>query len=196
MAELLLRLRDREVNRVPVETTRVTIGRDPACNVVIDNPAVSRSHAVMIYVDKQFRIRDSSTGGLTVNGKAVRDSVLSYGDVIGIGKFELQLLKTSAEESLEVAPPKPAALSSLVDTVRPPPTAAKPAATTDVKSEAASPAEPAAEAKADPEPARASTLAIIDWRTIAIFAGVALLMTVTMLASAIWMLENGILNLE
>src|SRR5689334_22441384 len=100
MAEILLRLRDREVSRTPIATTRITLGRDPSCDVVIDNPAISRTHATLIYVDNQFRIRDNSANGLTVNGKGVKDSVLVYNDVIGIGKFELVLMKSAKEEPL------------------------------------------------------------------------------------------------
>lgn len=96
MAEFVLRLRDRELSRTQIRNTRITLGRDLGSDVVIDNPSVSRTHAIMIYVDEKFRIRDDSANGMTVNGKQTKDSLLNYGDVIGIGKFEI-VLQPSAE---------------------------------------------------------------------------------------------------
>lgn len=93
--------------------TRITMGRDASSDVVIDNPGVSRTHAILIYVDNNFRIRDAdSQNGLTVNGTAVKDAVLNYGDVIGLGKFELVLLNTGDDLNLKAgaqrkAKPKP-----------------------------------------------------------------------------------------
>jgi len=102
MAEIQLRLRGREVSRTPIVNTRITMGRDASSDVVIDNPAVSRTHAILIYVDNKFRIRDAdSENGLTVNGTAVKDAVLNYGDVIGLGKFELVLLDTGEALNLK-----------------------------------------------------------------------------------------------
>jgi pSer/pThr/pTyr-binding forkhead associated (FHA) protein len=102
MAELLLTLREREISRVPVTHTRVIIGRDATCDVVIDNAGVSRNHAVVVFVEGEFRVRDTeSQNGITVNGKRVAEATLEYGDVIGIGKFELKLRETEDEVELE-----------------------------------------------------------------------------------------------
>ena len=92
MAELLLTLREREISRTPVTHTRVVIGRDATCDVVIDNAGVSRNHAVVVFVEGEFRVRDS---------KRVAEATLEYGDVIGIGKFELKLCETDDEVELE-----------------------------------------------------------------------------------------------
>src|ERR1044071_4055894 len=98
MAELVLSLRDRELSRIPITHAKLTVGRDAACDVVIDNAGVSRNHAVILYMDDEFRVRDmDSQNGITVNGRQVKDAVLRYGDVIGIGKFEMKLLETFEE---------------------------------------------------------------------------------------------------
>ena len=102
MAELLLTLREREISRTPVTHTRVIIGRDATCDVVIDNAGVSRNHAVVVFVEGEFRVRDTeSQNGITVNGKRVAEATLEYGDVIGVGKFELKLCETDDEVELE-----------------------------------------------------------------------------------------------
>jgi pSer/pThr/pTyr-binding forkhead associated (FHA) protein len=94
-AELVLSLRDRELSRTAITHTRLTVGRETNCDVVIDNAGVSRNHAIILYLDNAFRVRDNdSQNGITVNGKPVKDCELVYGDVIGIGKFELKLLET------------------------------------------------------------------------------------------------------
>jgi len=111
MAELLLKLRDREISRTPITHTRVIIGREATCDVVIDNAGVSRNHAVIVFLDGDFRIRDNdSQNGVTVNGKRVRESTLQYGDVVGIGKFELQLCETGDENELRAGSAAKAAL--------------------------------------------------------------------------------------
>ena len=102
MAELVLSLRDRELSRTPITHAKLTVGRDATCDVVIDNAGVSRNHAVVLYMDDEFRVRDmDSQNGITVNGKPVKDCVLRYGDVIGIGKFEVKLLETFADITIE-----------------------------------------------------------------------------------------------
>lgn len=101
MAELLLKLRDREISRTPIKHMRIVIGRDATCDVVIDNAGVSRNHAVVLFDEGEFRIRDTeSQNGITVNGKRVNETTLNYGDVIGVGKFELQLIETADEVEL------------------------------------------------------------------------------------------------
>jgi pSer/pThr/pTyr-binding forkhead associated (FHA) protein len=189
MAELVLRLRERELSRFPIVHTRVTLGRDQESDVVIDNVSVSRTHAVLIYVDNHFRVRDNSANGLTVNGNAVKDAVLNYGDVIGIGKFEVVLQK-SAEEQPPTTP-KPAKPSKTSDagleTLRPA-RMTKPEPVPAVSTEQLA-AEAVAAIAAPPK-------ALIDWSTILKIAGVGLFLIVAALAGAIWALENKIIDIS
>jgi pSer/pThr/pTyr-binding forkhead associated (FHA) protein len=105
MAELVLSLRDRELSRTPITHAKLTVGRDATCDVVIDNAGVSRTHAVVLYMDDEFRVRDmDSQNGITLNGKPIKDCVLKYGDVVGIGKFEMKLLETFEEHTIEAGP--------------------------------------------------------------------------------------------
>lgn len=107
MAELLLRLRDRELKRVPILSARMSVGRDAASDLMIDNAGVSRTHALVLYVDDAYRVQDAeSQNGITVNGKRVQEASLTYGDIIGIGKFEIELLKSAhAPQNVELAKP-------------------------------------------------------------------------------------------
>jgi pSer/pThr/pTyr-binding forkhead associated (FHA) protein len=88
MSELVVTLKGRELSRVPITKTDTAIGRDPACEVRIDNLGVSRTHAVVRYRNLAFRVFDhGSANGLMVNGERVDGHPLRDGDEIQVGKF-------------------------------------------------------------------------------------------------------------
>jgi len=90
MPELVVFLRSREVGRTPILQSETTIGRDQDADVVIDNPGVSRTHAVVAFTDGAFVVRDAgSQNGITVNGRKVREAPLSDGDIVGVNKFKI-----------------------------------------------------------------------------------------------------------
>lgn len=103
MAELVLRLRDREMARVGIVKTTMTVGRDNTSDLVIDNAAVSRTHATVSFSEGAYRVRDEgSENGITLNGRRVRKAALDYGDVIGIGKFEIEIVDSYHEPMHQV----------------------------------------------------------------------------------------------
>ena len=63
------------------------LGRAPECAVCIDDPAVSRSHALITVRGTGVTVEDlGSRNGVTVNGKkALEPTALAEGDEIGIG---------------------------------------------------------------------------------------------------------------
>jgi two-component system, cell cycle response regulator len=65
----------------------VRIGRDATCQVILDDPHISRVHAEIFFRNgNQIVIRDAgSTNGIFVNGKRVTEQVLGDGDKILIG---------------------------------------------------------------------------------------------------------------
>lgn len=68
----------------------VTIGRDKAASIVLDDPECSRIHTAIRYWDDIFVIRDmGSSNGTFVNGKKVEVTKLDPGDTIKIGNTEL-----------------------------------------------------------------------------------------------------------
>ncbi len=73
--------------------TQWVIGRDAACDVVLDDTATSRKHA-RLYLDDlgQFWVQDlQSKNGTTLNGNPVSTSRIQTGDRIGIGGCLLSL---------------------------------------------------------------------------------------------------------
>lgn len=64
----------------------LTLGRDPANQVAIDDVSVSRRHCMIARDGERFIIRDlGSHNGTFVNGSAVEERVLNNGDRISIG---------------------------------------------------------------------------------------------------------------
>lgn len=71
----------------------VVIGRDDDCDIVLDDPLVSRRHATVICSDAELWVDDlASRNGVQVNGERVKSRQrLEVGDVLRIGGQELRL---------------------------------------------------------------------------------------------------------
>lgn len=68
---------------------QITIGRE-GNEITLENPQVSRHHAVIDRVDGRHVLRDvGSTNGTFVNGRRITQHTLSRGDIIQIGAFKL-----------------------------------------------------------------------------------------------------------
>ncbi|MBN2529864.1 MAG: FHA domain-containing protein [Deltaproteobacteria bacterium] len=72
---------------------RFDIGRSLDCNLVLDDPSVSRVHATIIRKKDQLLLEDrGSRNGCTLNGKQVSGMIpLKDGDVIGIGHQQVTI---------------------------------------------------------------------------------------------------------
>jgi pSer/pThr/pTyr-binding forkhead associated (FHA) protein len=90
MAELTLKLKDREIKTIPITKREVVIGRDPENELFIDNIGISRSHARIILKDDYFVLYDNgSSNGTFVNNQKVSEHRLAHGDEIQIGKYKI-----------------------------------------------------------------------------------------------------------
>src|SRR6266508_6356784 len=68
---------------------QITIGREGS-EIVLENPQVSRQHAVIDRMGGRHLLRDvGSTNGTFVNGQRITQHPLARGDVIQIGAFKL-----------------------------------------------------------------------------------------------------------
>lgn len=71
-------------------TDRVTCGRHPDCDIVLDDPSVSRRHAEIRRANGAHLLLDlSSSNGTWVAGEQVMQHLLRDGEVIGIGDHHL-----------------------------------------------------------------------------------------------------------
>lgn len=92
MRHWTLMLKDDPVQRFAInEGSTVTIGRTTEADIVLDNPSVSRIHAVVELESGENYITDiSSTNGTWVNGQRISSRTwLKDKDHIMIGKFQM-----------------------------------------------------------------------------------------------------------
>jgi len=86
-------------DKLPLARYENSIGRSKHCDVVLNYPAVSRLHAVIVHRRQGWVIIDTgSRGGTKLNGKPLeRRMFLKHGQVIAFGEFEFMFY--IAEES-------------------------------------------------------------------------------------------------
>ncbi len=79
------------VERVRLDKPVLTLGRDPSCDLVLDNLAVSRLHAQIRQADGTYVLFDlKSTNGTYVNGQRVEvQRPLNVGDEIRIASYKI-----------------------------------------------------------------------------------------------------------
>ena len=102
---------------------KTTMGREPANDVVVPEPGVSRSHAEIVKSDKGFGLRDlQSTNGTFVNQERISDKehILQDGDTIRLGASKvLVLFRHSAAETIQMTLVQPTVPpTSLEETVK------------------------------------------------------------------------------
>ena len=156
-------------HEVVLEGTVAILGRDPSCDLVLNDVKCSRRHAVVEAGPQGLAIRDSgSANGVFLNGKKVDRAPLNDGDVFRLGDVTLTVLPEDMPGTLVMGP------DELPAGTPPPRAAARPLAPSP-----AAPARPAAAAlrntetvpphfrpatappRARPEPQRPLTLTVL-----------------------------------
>lgn len=76
--------------RFYLDRPRLTVGRDPASGIFLNDITVSREHAVLTLTGGEVTIEDvGSLNGVYVNGASVTRTVLTDGDSVQIGRFQM-----------------------------------------------------------------------------------------------------------
>ena len=88
--------------RLPVTHWETLLGRSKNCDVVLNYPTISRSHAVLTrYDDGSWTVSDvGSKGGIQVNGQDTKMAVVSDGDTITLGGISFQLLPINKKQEV------------------------------------------------------------------------------------------------
>lgn len=87
---LIVKLKNRPLRTYTFKGNKLTIGRQPQNDIVIDNLSVSRRHAAITSSDGGFVLKDlESKNGTYLNGKSVDQAQLKEGDTITIGKYNI-----------------------------------------------------------------------------------------------------------
>jgi hypothetical protein len=90
----------------PLKPGETTLGRSTAAQIVLPDESffVSRLHCALRATPDRVQVADlSSTNGLLVNGKKVKEAVLQHLDTFQIGAFVLQFLSASQAPELQPA---------------------------------------------------------------------------------------------
>ena len=68
----------------------MTLGRGMDCEFVLDQPSISRKHAMLRKIGEHFVVEDLDTGnGTLVNGQKVFRHYLQHNDVVSIGDYRI-----------------------------------------------------------------------------------------------------------
>lgn len=88
---------DGRARAIPLEQGWSRIGRSGSADIRLDDPTVSRRHAVVVCTTEgELRVLDDrSMNGLTVNGDPVDWSPLADGDELQVGRYTLHVIESS-----------------------------------------------------------------------------------------------------
>ena len=95
MYKLTLSFKGRILKVATVAAHEISIGRDPACDLHIDNLGLNAVHARVHVEDNGLILSDTSaTGGILVNSKPIeQEQPIGHGDVILIGKHTVTVTR-------------------------------------------------------------------------------------------------------
>lgn len=80
--------------RFYLDRPRLTVGRNPASDIFLNDVTVSRSHAVIEVGPEGVSIEDAgSLNGTYVGDVRVDKAALKHGDLVQIGRFQLLFLE-------------------------------------------------------------------------------------------------------
>jgi transcriptional regulator with GAF, ATPase, and Fis domain len=88
---------------VELRKSETVIGRDPAADIIVNDTATSRRHAMIVAADEgRYVIRDlESRNGTLVNGAKVKEKELFWGDRIVVGPMQLVFVTKDDEDGVD-----------------------------------------------------------------------------------------------
>ncbi len=90
MAKLVVKAHGAVIKEVPIDKARLTIGRKPDNDIVLDDQSTSGHHARVIQIQSVYFVEDAgSSNGTFANGKKTDRKQLVNGDQITIGQYTL-----------------------------------------------------------------------------------------------------------
>jgi pSer/pThr/pTyr-binding forkhead associated (FHA) protein len=100
MPELVVKLGDSVVQRYVIDKDLISIGRAKDNDIVIDNLSVSRNHARIRRQGNSYVLTDlNSSNGTFVNKVRITKTEILDGDVIAIGKHQIEFINKDLSES-------------------------------------------------------------------------------------------------
>lgn len=100
MPEIVVKYEDKVIEKVVIQKKMISIGRTSGNDIVLDNKAVSRKHALIEFNESSALIMDNeSVNGTFVNNRKITEEVLKDNDQITIGKFDLIYHRDALKET-------------------------------------------------------------------------------------------------
>ena len=107
MIKLTLKFSGNLIDTYKFDKEQIIIGRDPSCDVVLDNLGVSRQHASIQNHQGVYILHDmGSNNGTFVLGNKVTAHNLNQGDEFSIGKFNIEVDLGRAAAAVVAAKPE------------------------------------------------------------------------------------------
>lgn len=104
MASVTVIFGGHEQKSYPIDKSRIVVGREPKCDIHIDNLGISREHCAFSQRGDAYLVQDlNSSNGTYVNGRKVTEHFLNHDDEIVIGKYMLKFKNESQVVSKEAA---------------------------------------------------------------------------------------------
>src|SRR4051794_8016548 len=93
-----------EQKTYPLDKAELVVGREPTCDIPIDNLGISRQHCAFKTRGDAFVVADmNSSNGTFVNGKKITEHFLNNDDEVVIGKYTLKFKNESQAKAPDAA---------------------------------------------------------------------------------------------
>jgi pSer/pThr/pTyr-binding forkhead associated (FHA) protein len=91
MASVIVIFGGQEQKTFQLDKPRMVVGREPSCEIHIDNLGISRNHCAFAARGEAFVVQDlGSSNGTFVNGRKITEHFLNDADEVVIGKYTLK----------------------------------------------------------------------------------------------------------
>jgi hypothetical protein len=101
-------------HRIEFTETLISVGRDPACDLVLSDSKCSRRHAVIEAGATGLAVRDTgSANGVFLNGKKIERATLEHGDLLRMGEVIIKVVGEETAGTVVVGPEDLGALPPL-----------------------------------------------------------------------------------
>lgn len=108
MARLIVTHQGTVIKEFELLKEKITVGRKPSNDIVLDDPTVSGVHAAFLHMQHTYIEDMKSTNGVKLNGKPVNKRQLNHGDLVLIGQHEFKFIDDAVqdfESTVVIAPP-------------------------------------------------------------------------------------------
>lgn len=108
MARLIITHQGTVIKEYDLSKEKVTVGRKPSNDIILDDPTVSGVHAAFLHMQHTYVEDMNSTNGIKLNDKKINKRQLNHGDIVKIGQHEFKFIDDAVqdfEKTVIIAPP-------------------------------------------------------------------------------------------